>query len=70
MGKSFQADKAVVHEVNGEQKREKFACFDMKKMKLFLDSFIFNDEKEETPVFLGKLDIKSMPVRGFPTNLD
>jgi hypothetical protein len=44
----------------------------MKKIKLFLDSFIFNDEKEDAHVFVGKLDIKAMPVpnRGFPTNLD
>lgn len=72
MGNSFQADKSITHEVNGQKKKEKFACFDMKKMKLFLDSFIFNDEKEEATVDVGKLDIKAMPVRerGFPTNLD
>jgi hypothetical protein len=34
-----------------------------------LDSFIFDDEKEEVAVDVGKLDIKAMPVRerGFPT---
>ena len=74
MGNSFQADmhKSITHEINGQKKKEKFVCFDMKKMKLFLDSFIFNDEKEEATVDVGKLDIKAMPFRerGFPTNLD
>jgi hypothetical protein len=51
-----------------------YVLVDMKKMKLPLDSYILNDgdEKEDVPVFLGKLDIIAMPTRerGFPSNLD
>tara|TARA_R110002153_G_C13309900_1_gene496320 strand:+ start:89 stop:2440 length:2352 start_codon:yes stop_codon:yes gene_type:complete len=53
---SFLDSKQIIHEVEGEKKKEKFAVFKMDDMKKFLNNFIFT-ESEEQPTDFGELEL-------------
>ena len=51
MNNSFAADRSIRRDEDGKKKKEKFACFNMEKMKIFLDEYIFaNEEQDSTDV--------------------
>jgi hypothetical protein len=57
MNNSFIPSRQIIHDVDGKKKKEVFACFNMKKVGAFLDSFVFT-ECEDEGVYVGELEVK------------
>ena len=64
MNNSFTPDRQIIHMVDGQKKKEKFACFDMAKANSFLQDFVFTD-KEDEGVDVGELHENALPKKKF-----